>query len=1047
MSEAQKGWHIFADRGGTFTDVLAVDPYGQLHTRKLLSSSDLYEDPIQECLRSLLIGKENLLSELRVGTTIGTNALLERKIAKVGFLVTSGFGDLLRIGYQSRPDLFALKVQLPEMLYADIIEVRERMGCSGQVVQKLDRDGLAAQLLSWKGVVDSVAVVLLHSVENPEHEMEAESLVRELLGLPVYLSHRSSPLPGAVARGDTTLIDAALGPVVQSYALKLQSFIREPLFMTSAGTLVPGADFTGKDSLLSGPAGGVKAVAGLCQRWKVPLAVGFDMGGTSTDVFAYEGMLDRGDATEIGGYRIQAPHLRIHTIASGGGSILTRSTARMLVGPESAGARPGPAYYGCGGPATITDANAVLGRLQSSALEHQFGRDGRSPADYSAAAEALAALALDQNDSVESVAQGFLSIACEQMAGAVRKMTVERGQDPSLFCLVAFGGAGGQVACEVAERSSIERILIPPRAGLFSAAGIAASDRTTLHTLSVQDSLLDGLKSGRDELDRLRRAYAGASMRFEFRLLPPGSDFSVVITSDEWPDASRLAEDFRTAFFRIYGYETGEPSLASVLFEIIWPSGFTLPDQAPVRSPGERAIRIYDGGWLDATLHIRQNLGTGDSLAGPALIVSDNDTVFLRPGWDLLVLDDGTLELTAQPSDLRVERKENSAVAAEIHQRSLESIAIEMGAILQKTARSVNIKERMDFSCALFDSSGRILVSAPHIPVHLGSMQDSVQSVIRRFPDIGENSNFYYIMNDPYAGGTHLPDITVVRPVFVDGGLRYFVAARGHHADVGGISPGSMPARSRSIEEEGIRIIPTRFVSGDLGPGAMLEQLFRDGGARNPTMNVADLAAQVAACNRGEALLQKKWSARSEELEGFMRNAARSAVRSALEPQFRQSELLASIAMDAPSSVNTDQPATLALSIERQDESFVFDFRSSSPAPVGNFQTPQSVVRSAVLYCLYLMGGRQVPLNAGALEDILIQTEGTFLEASDPDPVVAGNVETSQVLVDAILHALGILSPGPGTMNNFSFGNEAYQYYETVGGGTGAGAAFDGGSG
>lgn len=1119
-----RGWRFFADRGGTFTDIVALDPENRLHTHKLLSSSQNYSDPVQAGIRYLLNRREsssktetaadsqmqNLdlsrIEEIRVGTTIGTNALLEHKTARVGLIITRGFRDLLRIGHQSRPDLFALQIKLPELLYVSSAEVTERIGHDGRIIEPLDIETLEKALSQISQTnVDCLTVLFLNSVANPVHEIQAGEWIRKHSSLPVYLSHESSLLTGAVDRGDTTLVDAALGPLIRNYASEVESFSSAPVyFMGSSGSLYPAGKFSGKDSLLSGPAGGMNAVAAICNRYNIKMAVGFDMGGTSTDVFCYEGKLLRQDSTEVGGYKIQAPHLRIHTIASGGGSILQKDGMRLLVGPESAGARPGPAFYGLGGPATITDANVVLGRVLPSRFPSIFGEDGKQSPQPKRSGEALQKLMNWPDESVEEIAEGFLAIACEQMAGAVRKMTIEQGRDPENYTMVSFGGAGGQVACEVASRAGIKRILFPGLAGLFSAAGIGSTQHSTLHTIALGGPLSDSMSRAKQAFLKLSSQQEDREdLHLEFRVLPGGSDFHVSLSYDFWPELKTVEDDFNRKFKQLYGYEPLPGlRLSSVLVEFLHggaelfqdasrPEAFSEHKEHPAEaSSGTSAresilesIRLFDGGWKQMQHRQRMSLDAGDSFTGPILISSATDTVYIASGWSGLVTVSGDLDVRRETGQAdAVDSSRAIAISSEIHQRKLESIAIEMGTVLQRTARSVNIKERLDFSCAIFDSEGRILVSAPHIPVHLGSMQDSVQAILPYLSRSGRKNsdteapgesftgeNGFYLLNDPYAGGTHLPDITVICPVYLSGvetpghgarGIRnspdriegkpdYFVAARGHHADVGGISPGSMPAISESIEDEGILISPRFFRRSDLEENGELEELFRKGGARSPQTNRADVAAQVAACIRGLELLQNLDQSRAPQLESYLRDAARLAVHNSLTDLLAGGPRRASLKLDpvsgqGESHKSIENHAEISLIINSDSGTFLFDFSGSSLPPVANFHTPPAVVRSAVLYSLYLIAGRSIPLNAGALDEIEIRTGQTFLRAIYPMPVVAGNVETSQVLVDTILMAVGALSPGPGTMNNLSFGNENYQYYETIGAGSGAGPGFSG---
>lgn len=1074
------------DRGGTFTDVIGVDPQGRLHARKLLSA-----DPRRRT-DATLAGIADLLGaprgaplpadricELRVGSTVGTNALLEHKGEPLALFITRGFRDALRIGYQNRPDIFAREIRLPRALYSFVQEIDERLLATGAVLHPLNESSarLALERARAKGL-RACAIVLLFSFRNPAHELRLAELAHEAGFTEISLSHRASPLIKLIRRGDTAVLDAYLSPPVRAYAETLQAALPGvPIFfMQSNGGLTPAAGFRGKDSLFSGPAGGVNGGVAVGLRHQRTQLIGFDMGGTSTDVWRSDGELERREEYEIAGVRLQNPALEIFTVAAGGGSILRIVDGRLLVGPESAGATPGPRCYGRGGPLTITDANAFLGRIQADFFPNIAGETGALPLAVADLGDAFRTLARDLPPALpdqpalepEALAAGFLRVAVQSMAQAVRRISLQRGRDPADHVLLAFGGAGGQHACALAEELGVPEILIDPFAGLLSAYGMGQAQLAC-----IEERYLGATLAGIDpaELETHWRelqaripkrlgAAADASVHYTRRvqLRYAGADAGLAVEAASVRD---MQSAFESAHRRLFGFLRPESALIVDRIELegrlaapaaAHESVLRAEPHAASASPqligalAEAVRRIHDGAdWRDTPVFRRAALAPGMRLEGPALVVSDGDTAYLAPGWSARVEAGGVLRLTrrAEQNTAPAADRVDFPVRLTLFHNIFQSIAEEMGAALQRTSFSVNIKERLDFSCALFDERGRLVANAPHIPVHLGSMGDSVAAVLRVAGD-GLRPGDAYILNNPYDGGTHLPDITVVTPVFVGDELhpRFFCAARGHHADVGGATPGSMPANSRSIQEEGVLIEPTLVRRAGQFLDATARGLFNAGPypARDVERNLSDLAAQLAANERGARLLQElatRYGA--NEVTAMMRacetNAA-DAVR-------RRLKGLRSGAVDL--ELDGGRRIRLAVVIDAASERIRFDFTGSSPQDPGNFNAPASVVRAAILYSLRVLVAEPIPLNAGFLEPVdLTLPADCFLNPRFPAAVVAGNVETSQAVVDAIFLALGEMAASQGTMNNLSFGDANLQYYETIAGGSGAGPDFSG---
>jgi 5-oxoprolinase (ATP-hydrolysing) len=1077
-----RDWEFWIDRGGTFTDVVARTPSGELKALKLLSDDPgRYEDAavagIERLLKSAREGHARVAA-VKMGTTVATNALLTRRGEPTVLVITAGFEDAIRIGGQQRPDIFALDIRLPQMLYARVVGAVERVDAHGRVLEPLDTTKLKRDLEDARAAgLDSVAIVLLHGVSFPQHELAAAEIARSLEFKQVSVSHGALPLPKLVVRGDTTLADAYLSPVLDRYVASVRRGVDamgSPRlhFMQSHGGLTAAEHFRGKDSLLSGPAGGVIGMVHAARAVGCAEVIGFDMGGTSTDVALYAGELERTTDAVIAEVRVSAPMLRIETVAAGGGSILSFGQGRLQVGPESAGAYPGPACYRHGGPPTLTDANLLLGRIQPEFFPHVFGPNADEPLDASATQTAFAALArkiaaatADTPRPVE-LAAGYLRIAVERMANAIKKISVQRGHDVTRFALCCFGGAAGQHAAQVAEALGIRRVIIHPLAGVLSAFGLGLADVRVLRQASVEAELDGTVAATLAEAFEPLAAAALAALRdqgadtsrarLERRALVKvaGADTALPVAWQPAVEAADLASAFRAAHERHFGFRVGPDAalvVESVELEAVVSGG---DDAAASSAPSATTARpkpvirrdVWCGDrWRDVPVYERASLPQGTRFKGPAVIVEVNATTIVEPGWRAEVHASGTLLLTRIGLRARRERVGDDAdpIMLEVFNNLFMHVAEEMGIVLEHTAHSVNIKERLDFSCALFAADGALIANAPHIPVHLGSMGDSVQTVLRS-KELAPGDA--YLLNTPYNGGTHLPDLTVVTPIFDARGrkLRYFVASRAHHADIGGSTPGSMPPSSRTIDEEGVLFDGVRIVEGgELNETEVRALLARAPfPARNPDRNIADLKAQLAANARGALELERlveRFGVRT--VERYMRHVQHNAaacVREAIA-QLRGGRF--TVELDGGERISV----AVALSADRRGATV--DFSGTSPASVGNFNAPSSIARAAVLYVFRTLVRQNIPLNAGCLEPLSIVLPGnSLLDPHYPAAVVAGNVETSQCITDALLAALDACAGSQGTMNNFTFGNARHQYYETLCGGAGAGPGFDGAS-
>jgi 5-oxoprolinase (ATP-hydrolysing) len=1062
-------WRFWIDRGGTFTDIVARAPDGAIRTTKLLSENpDRYEDAAVEGIRRLTGIANGPLPPLdvRIGTTVATNALLERKGEPVLLAITAGFRDALTIGYQERPDLFALRITLPEPLHADVVEIAERVTAEGEVLLALDAEAARRDLqLSYDRGLRAIAIVLMHGYRHAAHEVALAQIARIIGFTQISVSHEVGPLIKLIGRGDTTVVDAYLSPVIGAYVGRFASALgagQMPLFMQSNGGLIEGAALRGKDAILSGPAGGIVGMARTASAAGFNRVIGFDMGGTSTDVSHYAGDYERDTETVVAGARIRAPMMRIHTVAAGGGSICRFEGGRFRVGPESAGAVPGPASYRRGGPLTVTDCNLLLGKVQPNFFPAVFGPGGDRPLDADRVCALFAELVDEveketgQRRSPEQIAEGMIAIAVANMAHAIKRISVARGHDVTRYTLACFGGAGGQHACLVADALGMERVMIHPHAGVLSAYGMGVADRAILRertvALPLDQAHAGDISVEASRLEDLARAALDAAdvdivARAHVRYASADSLIEIPLAS---------VDSMRAAFEERHRARFGFVGEGALVLDMLQVEAIERSDEAvrptPPTAAGNPAPRaavwvFMAGRRVEAPLYDRADLPEGWSAEGPALIVDAVSTTAIEPGWGVSVDGQGNLLLgrMAARSTATLAGKNPDPVRLEIFSGLFMAIAEEMGAALQHSAASVNIRERLDFSCAIFDAAGDLIANAPHMPVHLGSMGDSIRTIIARHASRLKPGDAY-ALNAPYDGGTHLPDITVVMPVFVADAETpdYFVAARGHHADIGGISPGSMPPDSTSVEQEGVifdamRIVAShRFLETDvrarLGSGPWP--------ARNPDQNVADLQAQLAACARGAAELARIAAEYGKEVVdaymGHVQAHAEQAVRA----------LLLRL-QDGRFAYETDDGAVVrvAVSIDRERRSARVDFTGSSSQLPSNFNAPRSIVRAAVLYVFRTLVDEPIPMNDGCLRPVeIVVPAGSMLDPKPGAAVVAGNVETSQVITDALLGALGACAAAQGTMNNFTFGNARVQYYETIAGGSGAGPDFDGAS-
>jgi 5-oxoprolinase (ATP-hydrolysing) len=1092
-------WDFWVDRGGTFTDIVARRPDGSLVAHKLLSVSPAYRDAAVAGVRELLglaPGEPvpaDRIGAVRLGTTVATNALLERKGERCVLVITAGFGDALRIGYQNRPRIFDRHIVLAGQLYERVIEVTERTGARGELIQPLDEAAAERELrAAYADGFRAAAVVCVHGYRYPEHESRLGEIAREIGFTQVSESHATSPLMRLVSRGDTTVVDAYLSPVLRRYVDEVAAQLSgvRLLFMQSNGGLTDAASFRGKDSILSGPAGGIVGMARTAGAAGFDRVIGFDMGGTSTDVSHYAGEFERQYETEVAGVRMRAPMLSIHTVAAGGGSILHFDGGRYQAGPDSAGADPGPACYGRGGPLTVTDANVLLGRIQPGHFPAVFGASGDEPLDPAVTSrlfgELAAAITAGTGDErgPEQVAAGFLEIATANMANAIKKISVQRGYDVTRYVLSTFGGAGGQHACAVADALGMTSVLIHPLAGVLAAYGIGLADVLAMREQAVEARLDDGLagrlpdsvlgpleESARAELTAHGTDPATVRVTRRAHLRYDGTDTPLAVP---YGPAAEMTAAFEQAYRRQFSFlMRGKPIVVeAVSVEAASTPAQPQPDQPhqpqpdqPHQSrhpqkqqqPQQEHVRMFTAGeWARVPLYLRTALRAGQAVDGPAVIAEELATTVVEPGWRAAVTDRLDLLLTRvapRPGAARA-GTEADPVLLEVFSNLFMSVAEQMGVRLQSTAHSVNIKERLDFSCAIFDADGGLIANAPHIPVHLGSMGESIKVVISRNKGRMKPGDVY-VLNDPYHGGTHLPDVTVVTPVFAPPStpttcpaapqqpeIWFYVASRGHHAEIGGVSPGSMPANSARIEEEGVLIDNWLLVEdGEFREAPTLALLTgAEYPSRDPETNLADLRAQIAANEKGAGELRRMVGQFGlDVVRAYMAHVQENAAEAVRE--------VITALRDGEFSYEMDNGARIRVrvTVDHESRTATIDFTGTSAQLADNFNAPSSVAMAAVLYVFRTLVAKEIPLNAGCLQPLnVIIPPGTMLSPSYPAAVAAGNVETSQAVTGALYAALGNMAEGSGTMNNVTFGNERYQYYETVASGSGAGEGFDG---
>ena len=1082
MASEVSRWQFWIDRGGTFTDVIGCDPRGDLHALKLLSQRpDAYADAAIEGMRRILDtgGKADPgIASVKMGTTVATNALLERRGEPTALLVTAGFADVLRIGTQQRPDIFALDIELPPMLYCDVIEARERIGADGEIVEPLDEAQLRASLMKLRerGIA-GVAIVFMHAWRNATHERKAEALARAAGFTQISVSHEVSPTIRIVPRGDTTLLDAYLTPVLARHVATVREGLEQLAtgtrlqFMQSHGGLTDADGFRGCNAVLSGPAGGVVGMAKTAAAAGFERVIGFDMGGTSTDVALYAGEYERNTETLVSGVRIATPMLHVHTIAAGGGSIVRYADSRLQVGPQSAGALPGPAAYRNGGPLTLTDANVFLGRIAPEHFPAVFGPNNDAPLDLDAVNNGFSRLAGECGLPAAALAEGALDIAVERMAQAVRQISTQRGIDLSDFCLSAFGGAGGQHACRVASSLGIRTILIHPMSGLLSALGIGLAEQRQMNRVTIErpldqdciDATLSEASKISAELQRTHGIGHSGECRFDWSLHVrcSGSDTTLALAFSDDSTISELEQAFADRYAVLFGYAPPSSAVVEALeIELILPGAATVihgqrtahQQRKPSGSRNTKPV-VFAGETIETPVWERSALSRDTVLTGPALIVETNATTVLEPGWQAHVDSHGNLILESlhandstavSDTDARAEaHAQVDPIRLELFNNAFMHAAEQMGIVLQRAAHSVNIRERLDFSCAIFTREGGLIANAPHVPVHLGSMGEAVRALLEDHAEELARGDVL-MSNDPLRGGTHLPDVTVVSPVFIDGAEQasFLVASRAHHADVGGMTPGSMPPFSHSRDDEGASFHGVSIVRDGSLCEAAATAAFGQAAmpSRDTQRNLADLRAQIAANRRGcvelERLCRRYGLGQCLRYVDFMHDNAAEAVRNALLKLH-----------DGSASVQLDDGQTIAvdIAIDRTHRTAIVDFSGTSEMSSGNLNAPAAIARSAVLYVLRVLVAHPIPLNAGCMEPITLHLPaGSLVNPHGDVAVVGGNVETSQRIVDALMRAFGVLASSQGTMNNFTFGNAELQYYETICGGTGASAAASG---
>ena len=1075
MTQKDARWQFWIDRGGTFTDVVGRAPGGDLHTLKLLSENpEQYDDAAVEGIRRLLglragepIGPD-LVDCVKMGTTVATNALLERKGDRTLLVTTRGFGDALRIAYQARPRLFDRHIVLPEMLYERVVEAQERVGAQGELLQALDVAALEPELrAAFDAGIKSCAVVFMHGYRYTAHEQAAAALARRIGFTQISVSHEVSPLMKLVSRGDTTVVDAYLSPILRRYVDRVAAQMPgvRLFFMQSSGGLTEAHHFQGKDAILSGPAGGIVGMVRTALAAGHKKVIGFDMGGTSTDVSHYAGEFERAFETQVAGVRMRAPMMSIHTVAAGGGSILSFDGARLRVGPESAGANPGPASYRRGGPLATTDANVLLGKIQPAHFPKVFGPAGNQSLDREGVAARFAELAEQVHKDTgreltpEALAEGFLQIALQNMANAIKRISVARGYDVTKYTLQCFGGAGGQHACGVADALGMSRVFVHPLAGVLSAYGMGLADQIAMREASIELPLDEaGLAAANSRLAQLGEAARAEvadqgvapkaiTLRRQIHVRYQGTDTALVVGCETM---AQIRRDFEAGYRQRFAFLMPARALVieAVSVEAVgagesFEAAASGDEPTPYAATPDAEVRMHSGEWLSAGLFVRESLRAGALIDGPAIVAEKNATTVVEPGWQARLMAAGPIELQrVQPrATMHAIGTEADPVMLEVFNNLFMNIAEQMGLRLQNTAYSVNIKERLDFSCALFNAEGELIANAPHMPVHLGSMSESIKTVIERNPQM-QNGDVY-VLNDPYHGGTHLPDVTVVTPVYLEAGdakPSFYVASRGHHADIGGSTPGSMPPFSKTIDEEGVLFDNFLLVrDGQLRETELFAQLASGAWpARNPQQTTADLRAQIAANQKGvEELLSMVAQFGRDTVAAYMKHVQDNAEESVRRVITALKDGEFTLTLDNGARIN------VKVTVHAAQREATIDFSGSSAQLPNNFNAPKAVTMAAVLYVFRTLVDDDIPLNAGCLKPLhIIVPEGCMLNPLPPAAVVAGNVETSTCVTNALYGALGVMAAGQCTMNNFTFGNQQHQYYETISGGSGAGPGF-----
>ena len=1069
-------WDFWIDRGGTFTDIVARDPHGTIHSHKVLSENpEAYKDAAVYGIRHLMgvaDGEKvdaNQIAHVKMGTTVATNALLERKGDRTLLVITKGFRDALKIGYQDRPEIFAKEIIKPEQLYERVVEVDERVRADGEIEQIPDGEIVRPSLqTAFDDGIRAIAIVFMHAYKFTDHESLVASIARDIGFTQISVSHEVSPLMKLIGRGDTTVVDAYLSPILRRYveqvatALNTKNTDCRLMFMQSSGGLTSSDLFQGKDAILSGPAGGVVGAVETTRLAGFDKMIGFDMGGTSSDVSHYDGEYERAFETEVAGVRMRAPMMRIHTVAAGGGSILHFDGSRFQVGPDSAGANPGPKCYRRNGPLAVTDANVMVGKLVPEFFPAVFGPEQNQSLDTRAVKTAFSSMAsgVGSGHSAEEIADGFLKIAVENMANAIKKISVQRGYDVTDYALTCFGGAGGQHACLVADSLGMKTVLVHPFSGILSAYGMGMADiranrqqsiaktlnADILHELSTQAATLE--KTCREELSQQgvsnseTTIYARAHLRYD------GTDTALPVTLEE---LDSMYSNFANAHKKQFGFVFEDKPVVVEALEVEavgGGSGLVEPrlalDTSQAR-PFSQTRFFSNGSWHDVAVYKREMLKPGQSFAGPALIIEAHQTIVIEPEWAARItdLDHIVLNRTVPAKRDAAIGTKADPIMLEVFNNLFMSIAEQMGVTLQNTAYSVNIKERLDFSCAVFDHNGRLIANAPHMPVHLGSMDRSVETIIRLNSGNVKPGNVY-ALNAPYNGGTHLPDLTVVTPVFDESNteIRFWVASRGHHADIGGTAPGSMTPRATTVEEEGVLIDNLLLVDeGIFCETELVTKLTSHSWpVRNVTQNVADLKAQIAANEKGVFELDKMVQHFGLDVVlaymGHVQDNAAESVRRVIDAL-----------KDSDFVYETDQGSKICvrISVDKIKREATIDFTGTSAMQKNNFNAPEPVTRAAVLYCFRVMCDAPIPMNAGCLDPIkIILPKASMLSPVYPAAVVAGNVETSQHVTNALFGALGAMAASQGSMNNLTFGNDTYQYYETLCSGSPAGPGFNG---